>query len=289
MDWLIDWLISWLVDCLFDWLIDWLVDCLIRLNLILCGNWRSCFGSFDKNWLTFIDLRWFFIFLQFWERSVTHFPTHPYFWMLYIEQEIKAGHAEEVDKLFSRCLHKIPSIELNRLHVRYVMQTHPNWAVSAQNREKVREAYDQALQRVGLDVEAGPLYLDYIRFLNDGEALGPYGDQQRSQKCREVYQKACATPLANIEHMWKEYCAFEGANERATQERSRDYMNAKKQSKILEPIVRSLRRDKLPSRPRTLDEERHQVWRLFDMLFDFSFFLFTFLYHQNFEDEKIVV
>ncbi|OQV23131.1 Cleavage stimulation factor subunit 3 [Hypsibius exemplaris] len=203
----------------------------------------------------------------FWERSVTHFPTHPYFWQLYIGREIQAGHHEEVEKLFSRCLHKIPSVGLNLQHVRYVTQTNPPH-FSVQNREKIREAYDQAVARVGFDVEAGPLYHDYITFLESCEAVGPYAEQQRSAKMREVWQKAVAVPLAGIEHMWKDYCQFEATHfpavhEKVTKDRSYEYINAKKQGKALVPLLQSLRRDKLPSRPRTQEEERHQIgnWR----------------------------
>ena len=198
----------------------------------------------------------------FWERAVSHFPTHPYFWMLYIEQEIKASHFDEVEKLFSRCLHKIPSIDLSRQHVRYVYQHYP--PVSLPNRERIREAYDQAIGRVGFDLDSSPLYLDYIRFLKECEAVGPYAEQQRGLKIREVFQKAVSVPMLNIELMWKEYCHFEqgfqpNQAEKIMSDRSREYTNAKKNAKILEPVVRALRRDKLPSPPRTLDEERHQV------------------------------
>lgn len=200
---------------------------------------------------------------QFWERAVSHFPTHPYFWMLYIEQEIKANHHEEAERLFARCLHKIPAIDLSRQHVKYVIMTKP--PMSAQNREKISEAYAQAVDRVGLDIEASSLYLDYVRFLTDCEAVGTYAEQQRGLAIRKVFQQAIAVPLTSIEMMWKEYCHFEQEfqphlAEKITAERSREYTTAKKNSKILEPLIRSLRRDKLPSPPRTLEEERHQVY-----------------------------
>lgn len=71
--------------------------------------------------------------------------------------------------------------------------------------------------------------------------------------------------MLNIELMWKEYCHFEqgfqpNQAEKITSDRSREYTNAKKNARVLEPLVRALRRDKLPSPPRTLDEERHQVF-----------------------------
>ena len=62
---------------------------------------------------------------QFWERAVSHFPTHQYFWMLYVEQELKHGYVDNAEQLFQRCLQKVPSLELNRLYLRYVMQTKP--------------------------------------------------------------------------------------------------------------------------------------------------------------------
>ena len=137
--------------------------------------------------------------------------------------------------------------------------------MNPQNREKISEAYAQAVERVGLDIDSTPLYLEYVRFLRECEAIGSYAEQQRGLAIRKVFQQAVVVPLAGIEHVWKEYCNFESEfqpvlADKIIGERNREFNMVKKIIKFLEPIVRALRREKLPSPPRTLEEERHQVF-----------------------------
>ena len=52
----------------------------------------------------------------------------------------------------------------------------------------------------------------------------------------KVYQRAVINPMMNIESLWKEYVTFEQSinpmiAEKLTQERSRDYMNARRVTK----------------------------------------------------------
>ena len=50
-------------------------------------------------------------------------------------------------------------------------------------------------------------------------------------------------PMINIETLWKDYCSFEQSinpmiAEKLTQERSRDYMNARRVAKEYEAVTR---------------------------------------------------
>ena len=62
------------------------------------------------------------------------------------------------------------------------------------------------------------------------------------RKC-QVYQRAVINPMINIETLWKDYCSFEQSinpmiAEKLTQERSRDYMNARRVAKEYEAVTR---------------------------------------------------
>ena len=59
----------------------------------------------------------------------------------------------------------------------------------------------------------------------------------------QVYQRAVINPMMNIEACWKEYSSFEQSinpmiAEKLTQERSRDYMNARRVAKEYEAVTR---------------------------------------------------
>merc|ERR1719495_2667900 len=107
------------------------------------------------------------------------------------------------------------------------------------------QAYDFALDKMGLDVLSNTLWNDYINFLKGVEAVGGYAENQKITAIRKVYQRAVITPIMNIELLWKEYSTFEqNVNpilaERMTADRSRDYLNARRVSKEYEAITRGL-------------------------------------------------
>ena len=72
------------------------------------------------------------------------------------------------------------------------------------------------------------------------------------------------TPMLNIEQLWKDYIAYESSinamiAEKMQQERSRDYMNARRVAKELEASTRGLNKA-MPSTPPSNHPE--QVKRL---------------------------
>merc|ERR1719361_2807943 len=76
---------------------------------------------------------------------------------------------------------------------------------------------------------------------------------------RKVYQRAVINPMINIETLWKDYCSFEQSinpmiAEKLTQERSRDYMNARRVAKEYEAVTRGLNKMS-PSVPPTGNQE----------------------------------
>ena len=72
-------------------------------------------------------------------------------------------------------------------------------------------AYDYALDKVGLDIKACPIYSEYIAFLNSHRSQIE-GDLD---KCRKVYHRAFVVPMDGLPILNKEYHDFE--NERAQQ------------------------------------------------------------------------
>ena len=64
------------------------------------------------------------------------------------------------------------------------------------------QAYDFALDKMGLDILSFPIWNDYINFLKSVEAVGSYAENQKITAIRKVYQRGVVNPMANIESLW---------------------------------------------------------------------------------------
>ncbi|KAH8270703.1 hypothetical protein KR044_006834 [Drosophila immigrans] len=201
------------------------------------------------------------------ESLVNVFPTTARYWKLYIEMEMRSRYYERVEKLFQRCLVKILNIDLWKLYLTYVKETKAGLST---HKEKMAQAYDFALEKIGMDLHSFSIWQDYIYFLRGVEAVGNYAENQKITAVRRVYQKAVVTPIVGIEQLWKDYIAFEHninpiISEKMSLERSKDYMNARRVAKELEYHTKGLNRN-LPAVPPTLTKEEMkqvELWKRF--------------------------
>lgn len=144
----------------------------------------------------------------------------------------------------------------------------PFTQILSKNREKLAQAYDFALEKIGMDLHSFSIWSDYVQFLRGVEAAGSFAENQKITAVRRVYQKAVLTPIIGIEILWKEYIQFEQninpiISEKMSLERSRDYMNARRVAKELEAVTKGLNRN-LPAIPPTLTKEEMkqvELWK----------------------------
>nr|XP_032813917.1 cleavage stimulation factor subunit 3 [Petromyzon marinus] len=195
------------------------------------------------------------------ERLVNQFTNSGRYWKTYIEAEIKSKHFDRVEKLFQRCLMKVLHIDLWKCYLTYVRDTKgklPSF------KEKMAQAYDFALDKIGMDIMSYPIWVDYISFLKGVEAVGSYAENQRITAVRRVYQRGCVNPMINIEHLWRDYSKYEeGINvhlaKKMIEDRSRDYMNARRVAKEYETVTKGLDRNAPSVPPQNTPQEAHQV------------------------------
>uniref|UniRef100_A0A803K930 Cleavage stimulation factor subunit 3 n=1 Tax=Xenopus tropicalis TaxID=8364 RepID=A0A803K930_XENTR len=195
------------------------------------------------------------------ERLVAQFPSSGRFWKLYIEAEVKAKNDDKVEKLFQRCLMKVLHIDLWKCYVSYVRETKgklPSY------KEKMAQAYDFALDKIGMEIMSYQIWVDYINFLKGVEAVGSYAENQRITAVRRVYQRGCVNPMINIEQLWRDYNKYEeGINihlaKKMIEDRSRDYMNARRVAKEYETVMKGLDRNAPSVPPQNTPQEAQQV------------------------------
>ncbi|VUZ54879.1 unnamed protein product, partial [Hymenolepis diminuta] len=184
------------------------------------------------------------------EKIVAQFPTAGQYWKIYIQQEIKAKNYDRVAKLFQRCLVKVLNIDLWKLYLQYVKDSKcklPNF------REKMAQAYDFTLDKMGLDLSSYSIWADYITYLKSTQVQGTYAESQKITATRKVYQRAIVTPMLGIETIWRDYCMYEDSinphiAKKLTEERGRDYMTARNVTKEYEIMTKGLSKN-IPSVP----------------------------------------
>ncbi len=119
------------------------------------------------------------------------------------------------------------------------------------------DAYELALDKIGLDVMSYSIWLEYINFL---KSLNKPDDQQTRQRVLTVYTRALKNPMINIDQMWKELCVFEGMTEPAKP--TNEFLMIKKVAREYESVTRPLERH-LPALPLnkivSFDEEMKQL------------------------------
>ncbi|KAK0417140.1 hypothetical protein QR680_012850 [Steinernema hermaphroditum] len=197
----------------------------------------------------------------FYERLVSQFPNAGRYWKAYIEHEMRSKNFENVEALFGKCLVSVLNIDLWKCYLHYVRETKGRLQSF---REKMAQAYDFAIEKVGMDLHASSLYTDYVAFLRSVPAVGQYAENQRILAVRRVYQRAVVTPMMNLESMWLDYCAYEKSvnaqlAEKLISERTKDYQNARRVAKALEAITRGINRQAVSVPPRGTSTEMKQV------------------------------
>uniref|UniRef100_F1KXJ8 Cleavage stimulation factor subunit 3 n=1 Tax=Ascaris suum TaxID=6253 RepID=F1KXJ8_ASCSU len=202
---------------------------------------------------------------SFYEKLVTQFPNAGRYWKAYIDHELRGKNYENVEALFGRCLIHVLNIDLWKCYVYYVRETKGHLSSF---REKMAQAYEFALDKVGMDMHSYSIYSDYISFLKSAPTVGQYAENQRISAVRKIYQRGIVTPMVNIEQLWAEYCSYEKSvnstlAEKLIAERNKDYQVAKRISKSLEQITRGLNRQAVSVPPRGTAAEMKQLemWR----------------------------
>ncbi len=107
----------------------------------------------------------------------------------------------------------IPNLQLWSMYLDHVRRHHnTSTDASGEARQIIHQAYDFALQRVGLDKESGKLWQEYVQFIKSGPGViggSNWQDQQKMDLLRKTYQRAICIPTQSTNILWKEYDVFE--------------------------------------------------------------------------------
>eukprot|EP00899_Mesostigma_viride_P001895 jgi/Mesvir1/11706/Mv00094-RA.2 len=146
------------------------------------------------------------------EQFLAAFPTSGQHWRAYVLAEMSAGNDVAVKAIFSRCLLLCPYVGLWRTYLSYILKLHRTAAGGQKEPgmpSEVKKAFDFTLEHVGMDMQAGVIWQEYLAALAAVKASGHTEESQKTLSLRRVYQRLVATPIHGCEAAWREYEAFE--------------------------------------------------------------------------------
>jgi cleavage stimulation factor subunit 3 len=125
-----------------------------------------------------------------------------------------------VEQIFGRCLMLNANVGLWKAYLNHVRRLHNTDIDPDKARPIITQAYEYVLEQIGIDVNSGRIWLDYIEFLKSSlpGVLGgsDWRDMQKMDTLRKVYQRAIAVPTNATLEIWREYDRFELTLNRAT-------------------------------------------------------------------------
>ena len=107
----------------------------------------------------------------------------------------------KVQELYPNAFRCAISVDLAKSYVESVRnQAEANNTPESDPIRNITDTYKCALNHVGLDIESGVIWQDYLNFLNSLEPT-----DNILNELREAYKQALKIPLNNIEEIWKSY------------------------------------------------------------------------------------
>ena len=136
-------------------------------------------------------------------RFVALFPTAAGGWRQYIEAELRVGQLNAAENLFGDCLVQCPELELWRCYLRFVQNN------KQASRVEVLQAHELLLEQVGADIDAGPLWSEYIALLcedaEDHSAQSGQVEQHAEERARRLgacLERSRHCGLPREERLW---------------------------------------------------------------------------------------
>lgn len=134
-------------------------------------------------------------------------------WIAYAQMENDAQNRLPMEHIFNKTLLQIPNVQLWALYLGHVRR-HNNLTTdtSGAARQIISQAYDLALQHIGIDKDSGGIWQDYVQFIRSGPGIiggSNWQDQQKMDLLRKTYQRAICIPTQAVHTLWKEYDGFE--------------------------------------------------------------------------------
>ncbi|KAF2685690.1 Suf-domain-containing protein [Lentithecium fluviatile CBS 122367] len=192
------------------------------------------------------------------ERFLQVFPSAGEQWVEYVNMETELDNFKQVEALFGRSLTQTPYIPLWSSYINYIRRINNlTTDQTGQARSVVIQVYEFVLDSMGIDINSGKIWTDYIELLKTGPGMlggSNWQDMQKMDSLRKAYQRAIAVPTNATLEIWREYDRFEMNLNKVTgrkylQEKSASYVTARSAINVLDNITKGVNRTTLPKLP----------------------------------------
>ncbi len=140
------------------------------------------------------------------ELFFTLFPTSAKMWKVYMEAEVAAKRFDKVEAIVKRCLLQCLDVDLWMAYLSYVRTIK---AGDPEEYTAVAAAFRFAVEHVGDDYHALPLWRRYLDFIQELPMSNAMERAEKNEKLRQVFQRAVVAPMEGVETIWKQYDVFE--------------------------------------------------------------------------------
>lgn len=199
---------------------------------------------------------------RIYERVLKVVPTSVETWLDLINLELANAEFDRAKELFVRSLPKVVHVKLDSAYIDFIRRTNSVLSDGDRAVATIMEAYEFVLKRVKYDIGSGPLWAQYIEFINSRKPTVQWEQSHQTDLLRKNFREAVTIPLQNIEGLWAKYNTFENNISRATArkfigDRSGAYMNARSVLREIQNILQGVDRSTTPhQRAYTEDEAR---------------------------------
>ena len=151
-------------------------------------------------------------------KFLASFPCAGKEWIRLVEyMENKGKDVEKAEATLSKVVKRLRSVDVWRKYIDLVRRAsvnkHGESGVEAQGhvRVAVEEAYEKAADNVGMSVNSGALWKDYIEFVKAWPDASGMDPGKKLAAARKVYQRSLIVPMDALDYMYTGYEQFERA------------------------------------------------------------------------------
>ncbi|KAL8710466.1 MAG: hypothetical protein Q9220_004898 [cf. Caloplaca sp. 1 TL-2023] len=229
--------------------------------------WLSLIGEYRKR-SKYQEVRATYV------RFFVVFPAAAAQYVALTQMENELNQLDAMERIFKTTLLNLPNLQLWSTYLDYIRRTNDTSTDTTRDpRSIITQAYEIAIDNIGLDKDSGYLWQEYIQFLKSRVCSATWQEQSKMDQLRMAYQRAIKVPTQATQALWKEYDQFEMSINKNTgrkflQEESPAYMTARSSYIALSNITRNLRRTTLPKLPPALGfdgdreyAEQLEIWK----------------------------
>ncbi|KRX27863.1 Cleavage stimulation factor subunit 3 [Trichinella nelsoni] len=203
-------------------------------------------------------------------KLIETFPSSPQYWTSFIRFELSNSAFVQVEALFRRCLLKVLHIDVWKIYLAYVRDTK---SCVTGFKKSIKEAYEFALDKIGLDFYSYSVYDEFIKWLlqmlpesESGARKESEGADTNVDEIRRVFLRGISCPIENIAALWNDYEQFEKKYGGLTAQNRIDtarkvYLKTSEVAKCLEKLLVGINTKRISVPLQNTVSERNQLSR----------------------------